>query len=169
MKKNVFFYLVIVLPFVFSNCGSDDGDNNNGLSDKPLDAALLAPLLGNWTADFKTVSGCDQAGDYDCGDFLTCLFVQITDEGFYSFTDVDINDPANTDDNPGSVSTVNSSGQIKELTATTMLFCEPNIFGDTDFDCSDPITYSVSGSTLTATWTDSESPGCTFKAIFTKE
>lgn len=157
--KNLTNLTLICLSLFFISCGSDDSAPDADVDE--LDAALLAPLVGNWATASVTISGCDDTslnGENSCGALLFCLFVQITDEGQYSFTD-------NTDPDLGET----TFGVLKTLTSSTFLLCEPGLFGEEE-TCSNTVTYSFNGSsTLNITYTDDDAPGCTFSATLTKD
>ncbi|MEP1033088.1 hypothetical protein [Ekhidna sp.] len=157
--KNLSYLLLIVMSFFLVNCSSDDSAPDADIDN--LDPALLAPLIGDWTATSVTASGCTNAsdnGENTCGDFTFCLFVQISDEGLYGISD-------NTDPDLSE----STFGILKSLTASTFLLCEPGIFGEEEV-CSNTVTYSFTNSTtLNITFTDEDAPGCTFTATFTKD
>lgn len=151
--------LLLGLCILFVNCSSDDSEPVADIDE--LDPTLLAPLVGDWTATSVTASGCTNASDNGtntCGDFTFCLFIQISDEGLYGFSD-------NTDPELSET----TFGVLKSLTASTFLLCEPGLFGDEEV-CSNTVTYSFTNSTtLSVRFTDDDEPGCTFSATFTKD
>lgn len=157
--KNLTNLTFVFLALLLISCGSDDSAPDADVDE--LDAALLAPLVGNWTATSVTVSGCSDSnsnGTNSCDGLTFCLFVQITDEGQYSFTD-------NTDPNLSET----TFGFLKSLTSSSFLLCEPGIFGEEE-TCSNTVSYSFDGSSsLTITYTDDDEPGCSFRATFSKD
>ncbi len=158
MKKLASLTLIGLSLFLI-NCGKEDTLPDADIDE--LDPELLEPLIGDWTATSVTASGCTNSSDNgtnSCGDFLFCLFIQITDEGLYGLSD-------NTDPDLSE----STSGLLKNLTATSFELCEPGFFGEEE-DCSNTITYSfTSSTTLSIRFTDDEEPGCSFSATFTKE
>lgn len=159
MKKITYLLLIGLCTFLVS-CGEDDSSNLDADVDE-IDSELLMPLIGNWTATSVTATGCsnsDDNGENTCGDLTFCLFLQITDEGLYGLAD-------NTDPELGEI----TNGIIKSLTSTTLLLCQPGLFGEEE-ECTNTITYSVTNSnSLSITYTDDDKPGCTFRATLTKD
>ncbi|WP_436517014.1 hypothetical protein [Ekhidna sp. To15] len=157
--KNLFSLLLIALSIFLINCSKDDSGPVADIDE--LDPALLAPLIGDWTATSVSTSGCTNSSDNGtntCGDFTFCLFVQISDEGLYGFSD-------NTDPDLSET----TFGVLKTLTSTSFLLCEPGLFGEEEV-CSNTVTYSFTNSTtLSVRFTDDDEPGCTFSATFTKD
>mgnify|MGYP001802584896 CR=1 FL=1 len=172
MKKPFLLVLSLSLLFDFVGCGSDDGgDGDGGANDDgdAVDPVLFAALEGDWNAESKSLSGCttsSQNGTYECGEgFVTCIALnfQVDDVfgGGYFFSDIE-----STDGFSGSI----TSGAVQDLTSSSFSLCEPNFLGDPEFLCNQVFSYSLSNGyqTMTVTWTDTNFPGCTSSATFTK-
>ena len=141
IKKIVNQSMVCLFAIVFLvNCGSDDEVN-------ALDA-----LVGTWRSTSIASSGCtdtSQNGTIECTPY--CIEIIINSNGTYSITN-NLDDP--TSKESGSAS----------ATATAIKLCETG-----DNNCVDDNPYTLSGSTLVVSFTDEESPGCTFSATFNKQ
>ena len=79
-----------------------------------------------------------------------CIEVTINSNSTYSLQ-INLDNPPNTETGTATV------------TASTITFCET---GATDCD---PLNYTLSGDTLTITFTEDDSPGCLFTMVFTKK
>lgn len=139
--KRLLTLLVLSASILFISCGDD----------KDADADFLAQFVGTWQSSNITASGCtdpEENGTITCDPY--CFQITISASGTYSLIESGSQTP--------------ETGTIT-ATETTIRICET---GDTDCGDGDPYSFSNS-STFTVSFTDEDSPGCTFTATFNKQ
>ncbi len=114
------------------------------------DEDFLTPLVGTWESSLITTSGCTDPADNGT---LTCtggpcFVVNINSNSTYTLQN--------------NVEQTSEAGTVT-VTATTINLCET---GATHCEAE---TYSLSGDTLTITFTEDDSPGCLFTIVLTKQ
>ncbi|MEP0985608.1 hypothetical protein [Ekhidna sp.] len=133
--------LLLSASITLVNCGDD----------KDADADFLAQFVGTWQSSNITAAGCndpEENGTLNCDPF--CFEITITANGTYSLLESGSQSP--------------ETGTIT-ATETTVTICET---GETICDSQDP--YSFSGeNTFSITFTDEDSPGCQFTAVFNRQ
>lgn len=168
MKTLLTTALLSCLSIIFVACGSDDSNPPETDIDV-IDPALFAPLLGDWVADSKTLTGCNNQelnGEYTCqAGTITCIALNFQEDdlygGGYFFFDVDAT---------GEFTNLTTSGAVQSLSSTSFTLCQPNLFGESTFNCTHTFNYELlnNNTTLEVTWTDEDLAGCTSSATFTK-
>lgn len=124
---------------LFLGCSKDDED-------------FLTPLVGSWETYSIVSSGCndpDENGTFTCSGG-PCIAVTINSNSTY-ILQFNLDNPPFTE-----------TGTVT-VTASTITLCET---GATD--CSAE-SYTLSGDTFVISFTDDDSPGCTFSATFTRQ
>ncbi len=131
MKKLLTAFACLSLVFLWSCSEEDEGGNGDD---------YLADLVGEWMITLQTNTGCDNS-----------MYDGILDMDNSSSLHVTIN--ANSTYSISQCGEIDETGDILEVTATTITLCET---GDTDCE---PEMYSLNGNTLTVTPSDPDDSG----------